>query len=438
MQSTGRAITRKMSFDLAAGLSESSLNDMISRAYKAIYPDFLRDSVTVNKDQIATVDYDIQEAPTVSLLPSLLAKNHVKSGITKHLKDLKIDTTKVKDKSALLDIASSATFTGSLSKVSLAINWTNKTKKPTKITASLCLHATVIVDASKSTFSVKLLNGTVDVNGSTVLNDLLNNLFVPLFLNYIQQRLKPMRIPVIKYKSLMLSTPLPVIQQNHATAFSSLGSTPSTIPSPMPWPNDGAYIAVDAAAIKAATGLVFPIGPQGNFQWKIFSGHIGATINQPSDITINSNGTVGVTIPMNISCQLTATISGFHVSFGPSATATPTIEFRFAVDDNEIKIVPIDMPKLGLHFDWGIPTALEYLLWPFEKLLGFALDEALGSLIVDALKDHMPSFEIPTIPINFHSGNGIIISFDDIKPGTFQGSLLIFTTDILVSKKAMQ
>jgi len=69
-----------------------------------------------------------------------------------------------------------------------------------------------------------------------------------------------------------------VVQDSCITAFSTLGSTPTSAPS-LSWPRSAVYVVADTAVIEEVAKLTFPLGPYEHFEWKIFSGQVGAAIN---------------------------------------------------------------------------------------------------------------------------------------------------------------
>ena len=225
------------------------------------------------------------------------------------------------------------------------------------------------------------------------------------------------------------------MQQSYFTAFSSLGSTPSAIPDPLPWPKEGVYIAVDIPTLKAAAGLVFPLGPQENFSWDIFSGHIGATLNSPTISRINDDGSISASLQANASCQLTMKTPWPlpDVSFGPSATVTLAVALYPSIEDGELKVAIANIPTFSFSFDWGIPNWIDYLFHPLEAGLAAALNAVLGPLISDTLKKlGIPILQIPAIHFDFGGGKTITISIDQAKPSGLK-SLLVVAAQATVS-----
>ena len=418
-------------FDVAAGIFESKLNGILSQVYDALHSTVLIGNISVGQPGISSVDFNVKASPTVSLQGSDEAKQHIETEIM----NLKGFNSKMP---ALPEIASSATFTASVSNVALKINY-EKSSAPTTIpSASLVAHAFITVDGDDSDFSIKILRATVNVPKNKVLTELLNNAFAPSLLNYLNTKiLEPIKIPPLGFKSLKISTPLPVVQKSYFTAFSSLGNTPSTIPAPLSWPKDGVYIAIDIPVLEAASRTTFPLGPQDNFDWEIFSGHVGATVNPPVIANINKDGSISASIQANASCQLKMKTPWPlpDITIGPSATAQIACTLRPFVENKEVKIVIEGIPIPTFTFDWGIPSEINWLFDQFEKGLAAALNAVLGPLIGNVLKfPGISVYSLPDINVDFGRGAKIQISIDQAEPSRLDG-FLVLTAQATVSKQ---
>ena len=426
-------------FNVAAGMYETTFNSVVAQFYHALYPNFLKDTVQVDEVGISSVVFDIQAPPTVSLAPSQTAKGHIKAAfesIHQNKYSQQLAVAPASNKSTLLEMASSATFTVTASKVALTVNYSSGSN-PTKISsASLVAHATVAVgDESNLTF--KIVSGTVSVPNNPALTELLNKALIPYLIKYLDENiLNPIKIPPLVFKSLKLSTPLPVVQQSYFNVFSSLGSGPHSIPKPMQWPKNGIYVAADIATMEAAAHTYFPIGPKEAFSWKDISGEAGVTANAPTVSNISADGSISAKIELEVSCQLTlhTLLPLPNISFGPKATTGLACEFRPLIEDSEVKVALANIPNISFSFDWGIPSLWKYLLEPLEEGLSATLNAILGDLIGDLLKKLKFSIcKIPTIPIDFGDGKKIQISIDQATPKGYQGSLLIVTAQATVT-----
>ena len=325
----------------------------------------------------------------------------------------------------LLEMASSATFTVTASKVALTVNYLNSSS-PTKVpSTSLVAHATVAVD-DDSNLTFKITSGTVCVRDNQALTELLNRALIPHLIKYLDKNIldDPIKIPPLVFNSLKLSTPLPVVQQSYFNICSSLGSCPHSIPKLLPWQKNGIYFAADIATIEAAVHIYFPIGPLNKFSWKIISREVGATMNAPAVSNISADGTIIAKIKAKASCQLTlhtpnSTLQ--NVSFGPKTTANLACELYALAEDSEAKIAFANIPDISFSFDWGIRSRWKYVLYLLEKGLSKALNAILGNLISDLLKKlEISVYKIPTIPIDFGDGKEIKISIDQTIPSNIR------------------
>lgn len=426
-------------FDIAAGMSQSTLNALMPQVYNAIYPDFLKGTINVSELDISSVDFDIQAPPTVTLQPSESAKAHIAASIDTLLTEANLKTQAVPDKFTLLGKSSSATFTATAPKVALTVNYKSKSSLPTVIpSASLTADAMVSVDSANSDLTLQLLKGTVNIPKNPVLTQLLNKGFVPSLIDYLNKNIfSSIKIPQLQYKSLKVSAPLPVVRQSYLTAFSDLGTKTPAIPGPLPWPEDHVYIAVDSPTLEAAARLIFPIGPNTGFNWDIVSGQVGATVNPPTVSSINADGSISASIEAQAECHLTLHTPRPlpNVSFGPSASATASATFRTCVQSSEVIIQLKGSPNFQFSFTWGIPGWINWFFKPIEEGLALALNNVLGPLIVNAIPE-IPVYTIPDIPINLDNGKKIKIAIDNATPRGFgfQNSLLLVAAEATVSQ----
>ena len=447
-------LSSDLGFDVAAGLSEATLNGLLSQVYNAVYPNILKGSIGVNEVNISVVDFDIQAAPKVTLQPSQEAKSNISAYLESFLSDHQANHQDLQakgskkgkkgsltatDKSTLLAVASAATFTATAPKIALTLHYKGGGAPTTIPSASLTAYATVSVNGSDLTFMI--LSGALTVPGNPAMSEILNKSVLPYFINYLNTSfLGPIKIPTLGYKSLTFSAPLPVVQESCIVVFSRLGSNPATIPDTMLWNTTSVFIAADIATFEAAAGLIFPLGPQDNFSWDIISGHVGATVNKPT-FSISNNGGISATIQANASAQLTLHKDWFipDVSFGPSATATVSVGILPSIQNNELIFHFGSIPSFSFSFNWGIPSFINWLFKPLEDGLAHALNAILGPLISDALKalPGVPILSVPDIPIDFGNGIKIAISINQAVPSGYQNALLIVTAKPSVSMQAV-
>ena len=391
------ATNKSAGFDVAAGAYQDTLNqNILPQLYEAMYPKLLRGSVPVGEINITSVDYDIQATPVVSLTPSKIAANCIAASL--------VESQNATEASNSLGLATAATFTAQFSKVAFTINYENGHHQ-TIPNAPVELHATVNV-STDSYLMLKILSGKVTVPGEPITTQVINNTLMPYLIKLFNGIIDPIKIPPLEFKSLKISTPLPVVQQSYLTAFSILGSNqPSEVPAPLSWPKNGVYFAVDIPIIEAAADILFPITQGKDFSYKIFSGHVGITVNKPSVSHINADGSLHGSIQANASCQLSMKTEPETPPHPFTATATLTVTCTLLpyVEDSVVKIKIEGVPTVNFSFHFDVPSSLEKIFKPLEKDLANALNTVLNFLLMNALNfpQGIPIYRIPEIPITF-------------------------------------
>ena len=420
-------------------MDQSILNHALSQLYTALYPDLFKKSLKINLFGVESIDFDAKAPPIVNLSPSDEAKSKISAEFDALHNDPKTEESmkmlEATDKSALLHFASLATFSAVFPNVTLVIHHTNKRISPTTVrSTSITTHATVAVDGSNLTF--KILDGKVHAEDKTI-QFLLNRALIPPLLLYLNNKvLKPIVIHPIQYKSLHLSAPLAVVQDSCITAFSTLGSTPTSASS-LSWPRSAVYVVADTAVIEEVAKLTFPLGPYEHFEWKIFSGQVGATLNAPSVSKVHQDGSLDISMDAQAICKLTAHFPWpiGHVSFDPKATAQVKGKFLPTVDNKDLslKIEHVSVPNF--YFHWGIPGMIDKIFKPFEKLLAEALNATLGKLINKAIEKLAPIdvYTIPDILLKFPEKT-LKLSLQQGTPSGFRDSMLLITGSISVSQ----
>lgn len=424
-----------MNYDIAAGMDNPTLNVVVAQVYKALYPNLLKNSINVGAVGISSVAFDINAAPTVDLAPSAAAKAYFEDAIATN----KYGATGNLDedsKQVLLNLADAASFNVAIPSIALTINYTSGAQ-PTTVNGSVAGAITIqaINQSGQNLLTVQLMSATISIPADPDMAGLLNNAFVPLLIPYLNAKvLDPIQIPALQYKSLQVSMPLPVVAAPYLTAYSALGATQPDIPGAYNWPTGCVYIALDVAAMQAAAGIIFPLGPSTGFNWDIISGEVGAQVLGPNPIFINPDGSLTATMVANASAQLTLHTPNWlpNVSFGPSATATLTGILLPSVNNGELELSIEGVPIPTFSFDWGIPSWINWLFDPIEDALAAALNAVLQPLLSQVLTfPPIPILSLPTISFNFE-GTQISINIVNATPSG-QNSLLLISAQATVS-----
>src|SRR5690349_15606410 len=357
-----------MNYDIVTGLDNNTLNSIILQVYQGVYPNLFKNSITVGEVGIASVDIDINVAPTVNLSPSVLANKKIYDVLhdEQHPLSSRISSH---SKAALLDLAAAQTFDVICSSVDLTVNYSNAAPS-TSVTSSLTGAASVesSVVGGQNVLSLQIVNASLAIPSEPDLEAVLNSAFIPYLIDYLNESiLSPIQIPSLQYGSLVVSMPVPVVQAPYFTAYSALGSNQPSVPEPFNWPMGCLFVGADPAALQAAVALPFPLGPSEGFDWEIISGSVGAQVMAPSEVIVNGDGSLIATLVAQAWASLTVhtppPLPNF--TFGPTATATLTATLKPAVNNQELSVQVQGVPIPTFSFSWGdIPGWINDLLAP--------------------------------------------------------------------------
>jgi hypothetical protein len=424
-----------MKFDVAVGMDNPTLNQIISEVYKAVYPNLFKDTIAVGQMGIASVNFDINSSPSANLQPMNDARAYFEDSL-KTNKHGPTSALSAELSSTMIELAAGASF-GVSAPIALTINYTKGTPSTTThgtLSATLVLQAVTINGTNYLT--VHILSASVSLNPpDPILEALLNKLFIPVLIPYLNQNiLTPIQIPMLKYGSLQLSLPVPAVQFPFVTAYSALGAAQPDVPPPSSWPLNCVYLATDSEALQAAAAIPFPLGPKDSFNWEIISGQAGAQVLAPTNFVVNSDGSISAQITAYAGAQLTLHTPNYlpNVSFGPKATALVSATFKPSLNDNTLAVSLEGFPIPYFNFDWGIPSFINWLFDPLEAGLAAALNEFIGPLIAKAI--HFPPISVYTIPtITFTlAGKEININFAEADT-TSQNSMLLVKAQVRIS-----
>jgi hypothetical protein len=370
---------------------------------------------------IASVGFDINVCPRVTPVNSPESKAHFTEALNGHARSNSIALPAQEHIDALLARAMAATFGLQLPGIVVTISYTSGSP-PTVVTGALAgaLSINAVTTAGQNLLTVQLVSAQISIPSNPAIEQLLNNAFVPQLIPYINSAvLGPIKIPALQFQSLQVSLPVPAVQQPNVLAYAALGSIQPDVPPPASWPPGCVFVGADAALITAAAGIPFPLGPSTGFSWDIVSGQVEAQVHAPTNITINSDGSVSATIVADALAQLTLhTPDGLpNVNFGPRAVVSLSATLKPLVVGGQLCMILEGIPIPTFSFDWGIPSWINWLFIPIEAGLAAALNAILGPLIGHVLSlPPIPVWTIPpvsfdlggkTIGINLNSANAI-------------------------------
>jgi hypothetical protein len=411
-----------MQYDIAAGVDNPTLNMLASQLYTTLYPNIFKNTFNIGSGGLVSVVMDINQSPTVYIAQSEQAHEFITRHITQ---DNHLTALSQSSQQALIDKFTQGSFDVKLPSVALSVV-SQPDGQPQQTTL---LVAAVNATASISTQVVAKVNSlTITINTATLvavppydtpgyaaLIALLNGLFVPVLVDYLNKSLlKDIIIPALEFESIVVSMPVPVVQNPFLVAYSALGSTQ---PDPGPasgWPMNCGFAAVDTNVLQQLANIPFPLGPSDSFDWDIISGQVQAQVLAPTNIMINADGSVTGSITAKASATLTIHTPWPlpNLDIGPTASATVTATFIPSVQNKALFIKANGLPAFNFDFNFEpIPDWIQYILDPLLDGLNTALNAVFGPLISNII----PPIEVYTIPdISFSiEGTNVNININD-------------------------
>lgn len=426
-----------MSYDIVCGLDNPTLNQVVTQFYQALYPTYLKDTLTVEG---ISVGFDINQPPLVQLNNSDTARAHFQQALAN---DSYGPTSQLpaEHQATLLQSALGASFGFILPSVAFTLQLGSQPVQT--VTVQITGAASIQTSSQNGTnyLSVTLFGAQATPTSDFQIWMFINQVVMPIFLAYLNDNiLANICVPALQYGKLQVSMPVPLVQNfpdspPMLVVYSSLGQVP---PMPAPLllngPQNCVFIGMDSAVLQAAAALPFPLGPSTGFSWDIVSGQVGAQVLPPNPVSVNADGTISATIEAQAVCQLTLhTPNGLpNVSFGPSATATLSATLKPTVIDGELFVSIEGVPIPTFNFNWGIPDWINWLFSPIENGLAAALNDILGPLIGHALQfPPIPVLQLPQLSFTL-SGKTIDIDIEQVTTST-QDSMLLMSSQLHVS-----
>ena len=397
-----------VNINVAAGADQPTLNALVIQVYKGIYPNIFKNSINVGQAGIASVDFDIQIAPTVTLGPSEQHSQMIREHISHELPAERLEE-------AVAFLTQSA-ITATCSQVALTVNYQNEAP-PTQTVASIILGANVTTNLDGS-YSITVAVSQITVNGNPILSELLTNAVGPFLATYLNTNfLNHITIPSLSFLGVTLMTPVMTTENNPGgemlVAYSGLTSPVVVPPQGTPWPTGLVFIAVDTTILNDVANDVLP-SPSGswNNSYDIFVCDIG--ISAQYDLKLQAafslspgsgsavTGTVNVSgsASVSLSCGIVPTITiGADISGTATLTAAVTAQASGSSDDIIVTIESLD--NFDLHIDLpGVP-------WPFDDVIsefvsGFV--QVIGSAVASIMSNY-PIKVYTLAPITFSLGS---------------------------------
>jgi len=396
------------SFDVLAGMDNPTLNALVAQLYKALYPSVFSYTLDIGAQDISTIKFDISQPPTVTLGTTQELRTFWEAHLNAEPEILKLGIPSTQ-RDPILDKLESISVGFAIPAMSLLISFISGTPPLPVATASATGVASIgtAVVKGQNFLTITINSVNVTVAGDPNLTVLLNKVFAPLLMAYLNKTLlSNINIPAIQYGTLQISMPVPVVAAGDVIAYSALGTTPPTPPPqpPASLPANCVFGLTDAKVLQAAAAAAVP-WPQGSmeqFDWEAMgvgvSGKVGAQVFAPTVNSIKSDGSISITATANAACQLT-----LHtpwplpdVPFGPTATATLSATAKPSVNSGKIQVVIESVSIPSFDFNWGIPDWIDWLFYPIEQLLAAALNAVLSPIISAIISQF--TFTIMTFP----------------------------------------
>jgi hypothetical protein len=394
------------SYDIVVGLDNPTLNSELAMIYQAIYPNLFTGKIDINSSGIASIGFDVKAAPVADLAPPASARAHIEHAFHGHA-SLTADMP-APERELLIDRAVGATFGLSAPQLQLTVNYSNESP-PTVVDAGLSVTAIITTgtdQTGQNYVSLQAIAAAISIPSDPALAEIINSIGIGPALKYINGTvLSPFKIPPLQYNSLLISLPVPAIQDEFALAFAALGSTQPDVPDPYGWPGNTVFFGSDAAVLVAAANTQLPLGPSSGFSWEAITGSAGAQIGPlgPGNVTINNDGSLSVGLPCNAWAQLVLHTPWWlpDFSFGPSATAIPAATAIPSVVDGVLLVTIDSIDDLTFNFSWGnIPDWVMPILGPLLSGLADALGALLAVLITQAVRGlQIPVLTLPDVKI---------------------------------------
>lgn len=383
-------------YDAVAGVDQKTLNALIASIYKVVYPNAFKGSIPVEKFNIASVDYDIQTAPVITLAPSALVRDMRSPHLEAALSGDSL-------RAALVEAAQSS-FTVEVNPIAVTINYDDQ--PPTVTSGSIQAGGEVQTDPD-GTLTMTILNGEIVIPDDQIVTEILNKVFVQMLISYLNEHvLNPIQIPPLDFKDVKLSMPMVLTQNYAALAFLVLQPGQVVPPDPGTWPADRVFIGSDAPLLDAVANAVLP-GEHGDWSWscdigicdlKLGANYDASLIDAHFDLTPDPGSSVTCSLTASASVNFSAKCGIFSDTFGALATARPTVTASVSAIGSEVCVTFEDLGKVHFHFEFrGVPWWLTTYVC---ELIANALAPVLAAVITSILKGYrFPVFTIPLIPV---------------------------------------
>jgi uncharacterized protein YjdB len=380
--------TAAQTYNVVAGGDEVALNGVAQAIYRGCYPSVFRESLTVGREGLNTVGFDITTPPVLRLAPSALYEQQLES----------MQAVSAMEKAALRQ-ANAASFSARADHVKLKIGG----KITAEVEAVLDASAAVHFDPDNR-LTLRLNSGVLHIQEGQVdeitriaLEGALNLAFLPLLLDYLNKNiLERIAIPKLELNGIQFAAPVISLQQPYLLGSTSMAPDTVFPPPASRWPQRRLFCGVDTPALEAvAASFLKDISPRDRWSANLGIGSVSAEyyleFKNPSFIV---SGHRGNTYQVRIDVSGGANFK--FLGIGPSADADGFVLATASVvvtPERKVKIVfrSLDFIVVNWHFG-GLPPfiddAISVILNAFNPVIMGVVTLALGG----------KEFDVYTIP----------------------------------------
>jgi hypothetical protein len=380
--------TAVQTYNVVAGGDELALNRVAEAIYRGCYPSVFRESLTVGREGLNTVGFDITTPPVLRLVPSMLYEQQLE----------RMPAVSATEEAVLRE-ANAASFSARAERVKLKIGGKITAELEAVLDASAAVHFDpdnrLTLRLNAGVFHIR--EGQVDEITRIALEAALNLAFWPLLRDYLNDNiLERIAIPKLELNGIEFAAPVISLQCPHLLGSTSMWPDTVFPPPASHWPQRKLFCGVDTPALDAvAASFLKDISPRERWSADLGIGSVSAEyyleFKNPNFIVSGSRGN---TYQVRIDVSGGANFKLLRV--GPSADADGYVLATASVvvtPERKVKIVfrSLDFIVVNWHFG-GLPAfvdkAISGVLNAFNPVVMATVTLALGG----------KEFDVYTIP----------------------------------------
>lgn len=406
-------------YDGVVGIDEAALNQFVQSAYQALHDVALKGTVTLQQPEfgVSAIGYDVASVPQVSLSPSALVQQYHRALLA--AMDVPADSL-----DSVAAAQSQASFGLTVQTLQVAVDYADGST-PTQFQASVQAGLEVTVGTG-GVLTPSITTLVITVPGDPVLSELINKILVPELTGVITRTfLEPIQIPPLGLGTVQVSPPAVITGQGLLLATTALApAVPEVAPLAGGWPQQVAFVGVDAALVDALLDMATAGKPvQGHWQKTYKFGPISVTVNADYTAAVSQfamNIVPGQNGQLQGTAQLQGTVHLYGKLFSVTAglTATPTAQATASISGDELMAKLDGLDNITITLDvHNLPGFLDGVISNIVNALGMQIAAALTPLI--AALPPQPITKIPSIPITV-KGETVIIALQNAGVTTIQ------------------